>query len=51
MDPKNSQNRIRARAVPLAAKRDYIARKALLLAALLMGTYLALVPIMHRLSE
>ncbi len=52
MNPKNSQRpSLRARAIPLAAKREYIARKALLVAALLLGTYLALVPIMHRLAE
>ena len=51
MEPKHSQLRIQARAIPLAAKRDYLARKALLLAALALGTYLALVPIIHRLAD
>lgn len=51
MDPKHSQNRNRARAIALPAKREFIARKALLLAALLLGTYMALLPIIHRLAE
>jgi hypothetical protein len=51
MEPKHSQRRIQARAIPLAAKRDFVARKALVVAALALGTYLALVPIIHRLME
>ena len=40
--------RVQARAV---AVRDYTARKFLLASLLLIGTYLAIVPILHRLAE
>lgn len=40
--------RMQARAV---AVRDYTARKFLLASLLLIGTYLAIVPILHRLAE
>lgn len=37
-----------ARAIPV---REYVARKFLLATVLLIGTYLALIPIFHRLAE
>lgn len=51
MTLNNSQKQIRARALPASARRDYIARKVLMFAALLMATYAALIPIMNRLFE
>lgn len=39
---------LKAQAIPI---REYTARKFLLATALLIGAYLALVPIFHRLAE
>jgi hypothetical protein len=39
---------LKAQAIPV---REYMARKFLLATALVLGTYLALLPIFHRLAE